>query len=586
MRNEIDELKSREFSLTKDIDSILEEKISLYKNELVKILFFTPYNHSMWSLAIGVSSIINEINLNNKVAWIADRMYFYDSLYDSEGNLMVDPIKMLSMDFKLSIQDFDIIAIWLTNPWSFFDILHFFKINWIPRKNIERSNNYPLLIWWWMWFSNPKPYSRFFDIFTLWQSEKQIVYLINQLYKIKIDDITDWKSYLLSWINKFNWIYSSLDKKYPIDQHIEIDENILLENNEHRYSSQIIFNNTWVIVANNGCRYRCAFCQLWNTKEEWNDIEKIMTMIDKYLNNWVNSIIINSASFTQYKYKKELLSYIREKVDELWIENFQLYIWSVRIDEIDEEYIDQLLNFNSFNHTYLKYTNDENSNFISVAPDFWNERLMKLMKKWMKIIDIIKWIELCNNKWIHNFHLYFMVWVDSETQEDRKDISRLVKRIYDIIKSNNWKLYLKINLYIPTANTIWQRMSMHTTEQYKEYISDIDNELKKILSSEELENIKIITLDEWRLILESFLMRWGSELWNIIEYLYDNNIQINDLNYNRISNIFSLFWLKYDDYLKSIESQRNIPWQEVNQIKNDLDVRFINLLNINEYHTK
>lgn len=583
MIEQLDQLKSREKQINKDLNSLVSSKLDLYKDSIVKVLLFTPFNHSMWALAVWPSSIYHEINLNPDTPGIADRMFFYDFLYDKNWNLDYSKKNILSLDNNFSIKDFDIIATWLTNPWNFFDILKFFELAWIERYSSNRDKDFPLLVWWWIWFSNPIPYSKYFDLFTMWESEKQFVYLVNQIHKLKFNWFENWKSYIKNKSSIYKWIYTvAQDTKFKVSNSlwwcVEFNSDLLLENWKHRFSSQIILDNTGVLVVNKWCNYNCHFCQLAEWKEEWISFEKVKLVVDELFENWIDKLIINSPSFTQYKYKEELLEYILLKKKTLWLNNFQLFIWSVRADELDWEYIDQLIEFNSFNHTYLKYTDDENSNFIAIAPDFWNDRISKLMNKKLKRDSILNWVKLSVEKWINNFNLYFMVWFETETKEDRKDIARLTKEIYELVKEKNWKLYLKTNLYIPSVNTIWQRMKMYNTNDYKRFVWDITESLSELMTINELKNIEIITLEEWNVILQSFMMRWDEKIIPIIDYIFDNNIDIDNLDYDTIVSIFNKFNLNYDDFLERIPLDKSLPWDDVNKTDTILEKRFNNLL--------
>lgn len=125
-----------------------------------------------------------------------------------------------------------------------------------------------------------------------------------------------------------------------------------------------------MIVVNRGCKFECAFCQLGSERLESEDYGDVLKVVDEFFAQGITTLILNSPTFTQFPNHSALLNEIFLKAQAAGLSGFQLYVGSVRIDEIHPEYLDQLGKFDSFNHTYLKYTGDKKTSFIAVAPDF------------------------------------------------------------------------------------------------------------------------------------------------------------------------------------------------------------------------
>lgn len=57
---------------------------------------------------------------------------------------------------------------------------------------------------------------------------------------------------------------------------------------------------------------------------------------------------------------------------------------------------------------------------------------MKLMKKGLSKDAVLQGVRNCVAGGVRNFHLYFMVGIESETESDRRDIARMAREIREL----------------------------------------------------------------------------------------------------------------------------------------------------------
>lgn len=570
----IDELRKNEIRL--DTQSRLYPKED-EQSDKVSVLVFSPLKHEMSLLALGALSVYHEINMSiSDFAW-ADRAFFYDFLFDD-----FDQIKdiyynesLISFEQKIPVKDFDVIAFGMTHPGGIKDFARFMKLAGIPLLRRDReSGGYPIIIGGGPGFTNPEPYGDMVDAFIVGagatisicafvkilaefkgKSRKKILEDASRVDGIYVPDMYD-------------HIYGENNKLLSIRTLVRNDGDYGLNRQEnfqeqaHHFSSRIIGYKTGTVVVSMGCRYSCAFCQIGMQKLQSRPYENVIKVIDELFAFGITKLIINSPTFTQFEGRNDLLDYIAKRVKDYDLSDFKLYIGSVRIDEIDEEYLGRLSSFNDFNHTYLKYINDSHNSFIAVAPEFGTDRLMQLMGKGLTRSKILKGIHQAIKFGIKNFHCYFLVGIESETIKDRLAIVSLVRNMMDITGSGS-KFYLKINLYIPTVGTIGQRMPMNSVREYDSFLKDINIEIDKLFSLEERKNIEIIRLEEERLLFESFLMRGGRNIRPVLlKALSDFNTGL-ILTEDNLKNMCDTINIQYSDLLAGFSIDDILPWDYV-----------------------
>ncbi len=183
------------------------------------------------------------------------------------------------------------------------------------------------------------------------------------------------------------------------------------------------------------------------------------------------------------------------------------------------------------------------------------------MRKGLRKEDVLTWVKTCVAGGVKNFHLYFMVWIESETEEDRRDIARMVREISEVTWGDG-ELYLKINLHIPSAQTVWQRMRMYSVVDYRKFIAEINSEIEVIFTEEERKRIHVITLDDSRLILESILMRWWVESQKILEDIIAHERIWWIIDEKSIEVICARHSFPYAQFLANLDVNAPLPWQD------------------------
>lgn len=236
------------------------------------------------SINLGLE-IISEIV--KKQGWQLDTYKFGDKIQD--------------------VNSYDIIGFSLFYFTQMLNLVPFLKSNNIEPLSSKR-NNQPLLLAGGQGIQNPKPISKFIDVFCMGEGEGVLEYILEN-YKNK-NILSNHKSLYIPNIND-NFIFNSIK---------DVD------------SKPIIYGKNSMIELTRGCKNRCKFCQYgWtNGKYREKNIELVKQQILEVKDKGIKNINLLSCNLGGYSKINEVLDFCIE-------ENIRLMNTDMRIDEYSEE---------------------------------------------------------------------------------------------------------------------------------------------------------------------------------------------------------------------------------------------------------
>jgi len=236
------------------------------------------------SINLGLE-IISEIV--KKQGWQLDTYKFGDKIQD--------------------VNSYDIIGFSLFYFTQMLNLVPFLKSNNIKPLSSKR-NNQPLLLAGGQGIQNPKPISKFIDVFCMGEGEGVLEYILEN-YKNK-NILSNHKSLYIPNIND-NFIFNSIK---------DVD------------SKPIIYGKNSMIELTRGCKNRCKFCQYgWtNGKYREKNIELVKQQILEVKDKGIKNINLLSCNLGGYSKINEVLDFCIE-------ENIRLMNTDMRIDEYSEE---------------------------------------------------------------------------------------------------------------------------------------------------------------------------------------------------------------------------------------------------------
>lgn len=189
-----------------------------------------------------------------------------------------------------------------------------------------------------------------------------------------------------------------------------------------------------IFISNQGCKYKCIFCNQSNISSESVKLDEIDKIIEKYIETQ-----INKYGGIHKKYKKKQISFyggsftcLGEKRMRSYLNKVEKYIksgildsvrLSTRPDCIDENILEILKNY------YVET--------IEIGAQTFNNRLLKNLNRGHTVEDIIKSASLIKKK---SFELGIQVMVGVPGEEE-KDITNMVDILINIVKPDFIRIY-------------------------------------------------------------------------------------------------------------------------------------------------
>ncbi|MFX1442550.1 MAG: B12-binding domain-containing radical SAM protein [Promethearchaeota archaeon] len=407
---------------------------------------------------IGMSSyslrliyfIINSYN-----NFVCERIFLPDKIrypasedYSSENQLR-------SIENKVDPKDFDILGFSIQFENDFKNILWILEKAEIPierKKRQEFSNNgnklFPLIIGGGpVATSNPIPFSRFFDLFFIGDSEPNL----EEVLKILLNHKNNGLSYhqFLNSIKHIEGIYiPSLNNKVKRSVLSDLDKspipNIQLISETSKEKK--IFEQNFFIEVNRGCPYICKFCisSFHNSPFRNRSFKNITQSIENGLKySMINKISLIGSCVSAHPKFLEICEFILKK-------GMKFSIPSIRIDHLNEDIL-KLLELNK-------------TQTITIAPETGTENLRFALGKRISNEKIYTTVDLIRKSSIRNIKFYFLIGLPNETEED---IEILIKTLNEFSNMGFEKGALKvnINILIPKLNTPYETQIEHLTDE-------------------------------------------------------------------------------------------------------------------------
>lgn len=189
------------------------------------------------------------------------------------------------------------------------NLVPFLKANGIEPL-AEKRNRKPLLIAGGQGIQNPRPISKFIDIFNIGEGEETIIKLLKAYETNSVDELADEIGFYFPQ-NSNNITFSRVNKLI---------------------SEPIIFKNRAMIELNRGCKHRCKFCQYGYTAGRYRekDVELVKRQIDEVQVQGAKGINFLSCNLGGYSSIVELLKYCIDK-------KVRVMNTDMRVDEYSEE---------------------------------------------------------------------------------------------------------------------------------------------------------------------------------------------------------------------------------------------------------
>ena len=351
---------------------------------------------------------------------------------------------------KFMIKDVNLIGFSFSFDLDFLNIFKILDKYKIPLKSIDRNESHPLIFGGGpVLTSNPEPFSEFFDFIIIGDGED------TNLESVEIckNNKNKSKKEVLKELSLLEGIYvPSLNQNKVKKISCELSQCI----STPILSEKSFFKNTFIIEIARGCSNRCGFClaSYLNLPNRFVDYEQILECIDLGLQH-TDKIALLGALISAHPRFDCICNYIYEKVQEN--PNVELSVSSLRADAISPNAVKTLVACGQKN--------------VTIAIEAGSDRLRKVINKNLTESQILETVKIAAENGLKGLKIYAMIGLPTETQEDLKEMTVLVKKIKQLHKG--FGISFSFSTFVPKPHTPFQwcaREDIKSLEKKQNYL--------------------------------------------------------------------------------------------------------------------
>ncbi len=436
------------------------------------LIYPNIYKIGMSSYAIRLLYFI----INSYPNYVCERIFLPEKVKFPASKDFSSVGQLRSIENKILPIDFDILGFSIQFENDFKNILWILEKAGIPIKRKKREEllintkqKFPLIIGGGpVVTSNPIPFSQFFDLFFIGDSEPNLERVLETFLKYKKDKI----GYIefLKILKDIDGIYiPSLNNKVKKSVLNDLDDSrtpnmqLILHNSKEAE----IFENNFFVELNRGCPYTCKFCisSFHNSPFRNRSFENIKQSIEQaiILSKFDKFSLIGSC-VSAHPHFPEICELILNK-------GLKFSIPSIRIDHLNDKII--------------KILEQNKTKTITIAPETGSESLRFSLGKKITNEKFFSIVKMIHKSSIKNIKFYFLTGLPNESEDDVESLIKILKECNDI-GFEKGALKVNINPLIPKLNTPYESeinnlIDVNITKLKLNY-QRIEHELKRIPS--------------------------------------------------------------------------------------------------------
>lgn len=454
--------------------------------------------------------------------------------------------KLLSLESKMPIDEFEILGFHLGCELNFINFLNMLDLGKIPLKAEARKN----LIVLGGGVANPEPLADFVDLFYLGEFEEVAADFISILTKYRS------KEKRLKAFAKIDGFYVSafyengLEKdRYcfkPKYRHIKNRiKRVYVKNLDESYyptkwltpHTQIVHDRAQIEIAR-GCPNRCTFCQARSFYYPYRQRspEKIFEIVrDIYESSGYGDFSFLALSASDYSNSEKLIDLTYDYFKKRQI---GLSLPSLRINDITGRLYKKIIS--------LRKTT------LTLAVETARQGLRRKLNKNIEVERLFESAKAIRLLGLKHLKLYFMFGFPEEEREDLTAIGGFLDRLS---RKSGLSLNVSINIFVPKPFSLWENIAMDDEETLRSKTGIILENVPK------RGNINISMSSAKKSIFEAVLSRGSREISSVIyrTFIEDKlNDEPKNFAWETWENSFKKVGIDYNSYLKA--GTINFPW--------------------------
>jgi radical SAM superfamily enzyme YgiQ (UPF0313 family) len=442
-----------------------KEKGTVFKDPggKINIALVYPNRYAVGMSSLGFQGIYTLLNGFPDV--VCERVFLPDAEYLAEYERT--GTELFSLESKRTLSRFDILAFSVSFENDYPNIVRILRLARIPLRNTERHTSHPLLIMGGACaFFNPEPTADFFDLCFIGEAEEMLPEFLEAYREAVSREELFQRSVLIEGVyvpRYYEVDYSAgsgtvLTRKALYGAPEVIKKRSVSDITQTRFGPLITtpeaeFSDMYLLEAMRGCPWACRFCvagRVYKPVRKKN-IEVLKGEIEEAVAR-TKRIGLIGPSLSDYPHVEEVLK----------MEGVDFSITSLRASPRSAGIAALMRGHRS----------------ISIAPEAGTERLRRVINKKVTEEDILGTAEMILNGGVETLRLYFMVGLPTETREDIKGISDLVRKVRALVRKG--RITLSVSTFVPKPFTPFQWHPMAPLAEVKERLRMIKKDLSSL----------------------------------------------------------------------------------------------------------
>jgi radical SAM superfamily enzyme YgiQ (UPF0313 family) len=554
--------------------------------DALRVVFLFPYGHAYSLMCNGPMSLYDLINTRPDVPAVAERALTYDCLV-REGNRLrlPDGEPYRSIESGLPVNQAHVIGVAVANAGDLHSVFRLLDLAGIPRRAADRrAGVHPLIVGGSGGFANPEILADYVDVVAVGEAEESLLDLLRVVHARRGCE----GSGLLERLSQVPGLYvpSAYDYCYQPGGGItavrprspgtpdRVRAQFLEAGSLHRthFVSPVSDGTAAMLIPLLGCRHSCSFCTLGTPPFRQAPLELLTSYIDQLERHGISKIIISAPTFTQYRWRDELLDHIRRYAERA-PRKVTTIIGSVRADEISAGYLSAVAGLGDFGHLFTELKLDGIRGIITIAPEFAAPDLVGIYGKTMTPERVRKAIDLCRaNPDFSAVMLYFIVGAPGERDEDRLAIAEYAKAVRDRLGRGDGTVIVKIQQFMPQPGTPSQRLPMADPSLIDGYIDAIRERLRVLVGADAYERcFRVLWGEASRLYLEAVCLRGDRRVGRVLEDLYEDGTDLAALSRDQLTAALQARGLEFSRHLRYMDDPV-LPWHVVDEVDRNAEL--------------
>lgn len=506
--------------------------------------------------------------VNERPGFYAERVFAPDK--DMEELLKKEKIPLFSLESRTPLGSFDLVGFTLQYELSYTTVLNMLELGGIPLHSDKRKEGDPFIVGGGPGALNPEPLAPFFDFFVIGDGEEILPELLQEFAYWKAAPNRGDRKDFLQKIVRIPGIYvpsfygplydnrgkfcgiKPLTKEAPL----EIERRTVYDLESAFYPDTFVvpymnvIHDRAVLELFRGCSKGCRFCQAGYIYRPVR--ERTVSRLKELAENIIGStgyeeLSLSSLSSSDYSCIEELLDELEKNFAE---KHVKLSLPSLRADVFALRLADRV----------------SKSGGVTFAPEAGSQRLRNVINKKISEEAILEVVEQAVSSGRNHIKLYFMIGLPTETEQDLKELVKLVQKIAVLRQTGSRKRSFRVTVsastFVPKAHTPFQWEPQITLQEIKIRQEFLREHLRK------LKGVDFKWHEAEMSFLEAVFARGDRRLAPVLERAYSLGCRLDawseSFNFSLWQKAFALEGIepqKYAQYKPALDDP--LPWEHI-----------------------